>query len=221
MSFEIRDAKPADARFLAWAMQESGRSHLPRGTWDVGLPGPEEPRLDLLAALATADATSLCHHGGFLVAELDATPVATLCGYRAGSATSELFVEALRQTGAALRWPRGRTRELLSRLAPLATCATDPDDEAWVVEWVATRPAQRGRGHARRLLDALLERGRRRGLRQAHLGVLIGNERAQKLYERAGFRVVAEKRHPDFEAAMGAPGVRVLERPLEASGGRG
>lgn len=221
MIFAIRDAAPADARFLAWAMQESGRSHLPRGTWDVLLPGPEVPRLDLLAALATAPAPSFCHYRGFLVAELDASPVATLCGYQPGVATSDLFLEALRQAGDAMGWSRGRMRELLTRFGPFATCATDPDDDAWVVEWVATRPEHRGRGHARRLLDALLERGRQRGLRRAHLGVLIGNDAAQKLYERAGFEVVAEKRHPDFEAVMGTPGVRVLERPLEAPGASG
>jgi RimJ/RimL family protein N-acetyltransferase len=43
---------------------------------------------------------------------------------------------------------------------------------------------------------------------------MIGNDRAQRAYERAGFRVFGEKRHPDFEAVWGCPGVRALGRAL-------
>lgn len=215
MTLVLRDATPADRGFLAWAMQESGRSHLERGTWDVVLPGPEATRLDLLARLAVADARSFCHHGGFLIGEVDGEPVATLCGYQPGVATPALFLEAVRQAFAEAGWSRAQIREMLARFAPFTTCSPDPPDDAWVVEWVATRPEHRGRGYASLLLDALLERGRSRGLELAHLGILIGNDVAQAVYERAGFSVVEEKRHPDFEAATGAPGVRVLERTLE------
>ena len=63
----------------------------------------------------------------------------------------------------------------------------------------------------------MLERGRLRGARSAHLGVLIGNLGAQALYERAGFRVVRELCHPDFEAVMETPGLRLMERPLDGA----
>ena len=43
---------------------------------------------------------------------------------------------------------------------------------------------------------------------------MIGNTSAQYAYERVGFRIVSEKRHPDFEAAIGCPGLAKMECPL-------
>jgi translation initiation factor 4G len=37
---------------------------------------------------------------------------------------------------------------------------------------------------------------------------LIGNDAAERAYAKLGFSVVEEKRHPDFEAATGAPGMQ-------------
>lgn len=217
MSLELRDARRSDAPFLAWALQEAARAHLPRGVWDVVLPGPEAGRLALLARLCRADARSFCHHGGFLIGEVEGRPVATLSGYQPGVATQRLFLEAVDQAFGEAGWSRPEIARMLGRFAPFTTCSVEPPGDTWVVEWVATRPEQRGRGHARRLLDAVLERGRRRGATTAHLGVLIGNRGAQALYEGAGFRVVRELRHPDFEAVMKTPGLRVMERPLDGS----
>lgn len=217
MSLGLRDARPDDAPFLAWAMQEAARAHLPRGVWDVVLPGPEAERLDLLARLCRADARSFCHHGGFLVGEAGGRVVAALSGYQPGVATQHLFLEAVGQAFGEAGWSRQAIGAMLRRFAPFSTCSVEPPGDTWVIEWVATLPEQRGRGHARQLLDAVLERGRRRGASTAQLGVLIGNLGAQALYERAGFRVVRELRHPDFEAVMETPGLRLMERPLDGS----
>jgi GNAT superfamily N-acetyltransferase len=56
--------------------------------------------------------------------------------------------------------------------------------------WIAgvgLDPAWRGRGEARELMRALIERARTRGLRRLHLEVLDQNERALHLYARLGF----------------------------------
>jgi ribosomal protein S18 acetylase RimI-like enzyme len=221
VSLAVRDSRPDDAPFLAWAMQEAARGHLERGVWDVALPGPEAERLELLARLARAEARSFCHHGGFLVGEAEGRPVATLCGYQPGAANQRLFLDALRQACGGAGWSRARIREMLGRFAPFTACGVEPPEDTWVVEWVATLPSQRGRGHARRLLDAVFERGRSLGLETTHLSVLIGNAGAQALYERVGFRVVQEMHHPDFEAVMKTPGLRVLERPLGSAAAGG
>jgi hypothetical protein len=42
----------------------------------------------------------------------------------------------------------------------------------------------------------------------------IGNTPAERLYEKIGFGVVDENRHPDFERLMGAPGLVRFERSL-------
>ena len=65
-----------------------------------------------------------------------------------------------------------------------------------------------------RLLAAMLDRGRGRGAGAADIGVLIGNDPAQCAYEKAGFRVTGEKRHPEFEAVYGCPGIRSLGRSI-------
>ncbi len=79
---------------------------------------------------------------------------------------------------------------------------------------MATRPEFRRRGLIDALVKEILERGRARGATVADIGVLIGNDRAQRAYEKAGFVVVGEKRHAEFEAAYGCPGVRALTRKI-------
>ena len=44
--------------------------------------------------------------------------------------------------------------------------------------------------------------------------MLIGNDAAQRAYEKNGFVVIDEKRHPEFEAAYGCPGARLLRREI-------
>jgi translation initiation factor 4G len=98
------------------------------------------------------------------------------------------------------------------RIGPFLTCALEQPDDTWILEWVATRPAQRGRGLTRALLQAILAAGRQRGHTRFQIGVLIGNTAAQRAYEGAGFSVVDEKRDPAFEATFGCPGIRRLQR---------
>ena len=96
---------------------------------------------------------------------------------------------------------------------PFLTCLPELPEEAWILEWVATRPEYRGKGLTRALLTAILDAGRQRGYKLAQIGVVIGNTPAQRAYEGAGFKVVDETRHPSFEATFGTPGLRRLLRP--------
>ncbi|TMG03124.1 MAG: GNAT family N-acetyltransferase, partial [Chloroflexi bacterium] len=85
---------------------------------------------------------------------------------------------------------------------------------AWVVEHVATKPEFRRRGLVERLIYETLETGRGRGAKTADIGVLIGNDPAQRAYEKCGFEVVIEKRDVEFERVYGSPGARMLRRAL-------
>ena len=62
-----------------------------------------------------------------------------------------------------------------------------------------------------RLLGEILERGAIAGHRLAQITYFIGNEPARRVYEKRGFRVHVARRSPEFEAALGAPG---LERSV-------
>ena len=110
-------------------------------------------------------------------------------------------------------WRDDARQAMGERMAPFLTCVPEAAEDAWIIEWVATRPERRGRGLVRALLAAVLDRGRQRGHRQAQVAVLIGNTPAQRAYEGAGFRVADETTHPDFERVLGCPGIRRLLRP--------
>jgi translation initiation factor 4G len=118
------------------------------------------------------------------------------------------MIEALSAEG----WNEARIGALSQRLAPFLTCAPEQPDDTWIVEWVATRPAHRGKGLTKALLDRILAAGRERGFTQFQIGVLVGNTPAQRAYEGVGFTVVDEKTHPDFEATFGTPGIRRMQR---------
>ncbi len=77
---QTRPATRGDTRFLAWVMQEAGRSHLESGLFEFLLPDAEK-RLAFLDAVSNADARSFFHHENFLVAEIDGRQAAALSGY--------------------------------------------------------------------------------------------------------------------------------------------
>jgi len=55
-------------------------------------------------------------------------------------------------------------------------------------------PEHQGRGHARAMLDRLLDEARSLGAQRVWLEVRVSNERAQALYRRYGFREVGMRR---------------------------
>jgi len=212
----IRDAGPKDAPFIAWVMLSAARSHMPRGMWDF-MAGPDEAgTLRFLEALATTPEPHWAHHSLFLVAEVDGKPASALCGYFAEehgipSLVSGIPVAAAR---AGLDY-EARMRDWQSNGGATIVAVEPPHAPgAWIVEHVATLPEYRRRGLVDRLLAAVLERGRERGARVADIGVFIGNDRAQRAYEKAGFALEHEVLDAGFEAAYGCPGVRGLTRAI-------
>lgn len=213
MDTRIRPAVAADVPFIAWVQQEAARSHLPIGFWDLMFPGSEEDRLRIMGRISKASARSFCHWSGFLVAEVDGRAAAALSGYTTPSFTAgSALLDAIGEGLDAERWSVEQREAMGARTAPFMTCIPDTAEDAWVIEWVATRPEHRGKGLVRALLLEILEQGRRRGHAQAQIAVLIGNTPAQRAYEGVGFRVADEKTHPDFERTVGSPGIRRLLR---------
>jgi len=211
MDIAIRSATAADAPFLAWVQQESARSHLQAGFWDLAFPGPDDDRFRIMRRIVTAEALSLCHWSGFLVASIDGRVAAALSGYTRPSVAGGIaFFEALNAALDAEGWSAAQRDAIGARIAPFFTCLPETSDDTWIVEWVATLPEFRGRGLVKSLLHAVLARGRERGHKQFQVSVLIGNTPAQRAYEGVGFRVQDEKTHPDFENAIGCPGIRRL-----------
>ena len=214
MNPEIRWARPNDAALLAWVMLMAGRSHLQRGIWDIIIGRPEDECLTFLEHLSISDEPHMCHHSIFLVAEVDGRPAAALSGYD----PENLGEETVAPQMPIVMEKMGLTDEDMAAgqqgLAAFLTCHSDPYEGAWIVESVATRPEFRRRGLIDGLLDGILEEGRRRGFERAQVSFYIGNTPARSAYEKAGFRYLDEKRHPDFEAEIGCPGIVRLLRDL-------
>ena len=214
MEVRIVDARQEHAEFLAWVILTAHRSHLERCMWDFLVGGSETECLRFLGALTTTDQPHWAHYSTFIVAEVEGQPASALCGYFDADFGGASFLKALPEVNQAV----GRTEEDniagWQRAGSITYVAPEHADGAWVVENVATLPEFRRRGLVDRLLVEILDRGRGRGATFADIGVLIGNDPAQRAYEKAGFEVTGEKRHPDFEAVYKSPGVRSMSRSL-------
>lgn len=216
MNVVIREGCADDAQFLAWDMLTAARSHKTRCIWDYAFPGPEQFRLDHLAALAVAEPQSFSHFSSFLVAESDGKPVGALSGFDPTERGLGLFTTALASVLSERGWSDEHQGLLLERIGPTISCNPETPEGHWVIEWVAVKPQARGTGVIDRLLQAVLGRGRERGFERAQLGVLLGNTPALRAYGRAGFQVHDEKRDPAFEAAVGCPGIARMVCDLKA-----
>jgi ribosomal protein S18 acetylase RimI-like enzyme len=214
MAASIVEARPDHAKFLAWVLLAAHRSHLERGLWDFVVGGPTEECLSYLEALASTHEPHWAHYSTFLVAEVDAQPAAALCGYFDEDLGMHALSKAMPEVNQRTLRTTDDEREGFRRAGAIVNVAPEHEPGVWIVENIATLPEHRRRGLIDRLLAEILDRGRARGARKADIGVLIGNDPAQRAYEKAGFRVIGEKRHPDFEAVWKCPGVRSLTREL-------
>ena len=100
------------------------------------------------------------------------------------------------------------------RISPLTECMVPTPDNFWVVEWVATVPEYRGRGLVGRLLEEILERGRRLHYQDAQISIMIDNVAARRSYESAGFQVFDQKTSARMNEALGTHGICRLRRTL-------
>ncbi len=214
MNIKLRDADREDADFVAWVLLTSHRSHLPKGLWDFAISDDEPECLSYLAQLAVTPHPHFAHYSTFLVAEVDGQRAAALCGFF----DEELGIPALGKGIAEADAVEGRSpadsAAGFTRAGSVMKVAPDHQPGSWVVEHVATRPEFRRRGLVDRLIVAMLDRGRERGAGAAEIGVMIGNDSAQRAYEKAGFEVTGEKRHAEFEEVYGSPGVLSLSRSI-------
>jgi len=211
--FHVRKATPTDVPFLSWVVLAASRSHLARGAFYLLVPESEPERRQFLSALLQAR-PSWCHHAVFRIAEVRGEAAAALAAYPVSGGDLSPPEEILPEVARAEGWSEARLSAAFGAMAPFLGCVPREDPEAWAVEWVATDPDFRRRGLVTGLLDQVLEDGRRHGHRVAQLLILLGNTPAQRAYEKVGFRIVDERRTPEFEAALGCPGLARMEAPL-------
>jgi|SRR5581483_2255291 GNAT superfamily N-acetyltransferase len=209
----MRAALRQDADFLAWVILTASRGHLARGWFDIALNQPEERCLQFLRRLATTEAPSWWHYSRFLVAESEGRAVAALSAFPAGEAYP-LSQAAMSEAADALRLPASEQSAIWQRGAYIFLCTIDGHDDCWTLENIATLPSHRGYGVTMALLTRAAEEGAARGFKEAQITSFIGNEPARHAYEKAGYRCIDERCHPDFEAIAGTPGLQRFLRSL-------
>ena len=207
MNIQIRPARPDDAGFLAWVILTAGRAHVTRGIWEVILGGTEQNNLDFLKLLSVTTTPHLFHYSCYLIAEADGRPAAGLGGYDPRFCGYEALYRAIPEVFKKLGHSGGPDPETNKRAERVLCCIPEDTEGAWIIDSVATLPEYRRKGLVDRLLAAILEKGCQKGFQKAQISIYIGNRAAQLAYEKHGFKIVDEIRHPDFEAEIGSPGM--------------
>ncbi|MBI5288885.1 MAG: GNAT family N-acetyltransferase [Chloroflexi bacterium] len=210
----IVEARREHAGFIAWTMLTAARSHLDVGMWDLVTGWPEAETLRYLEALCTTERLHFTHYSLYLVAEVDGKPAAALSGYVESENGTHTLIEAMQEVDRKLGRSEAEFAAGWMRAGSIANVNPPHDPANWVVEHVATHPDFRRQGLIDRLLAAIVERGRERGATTADVGVLMGNDRAQAAYEKAGFSVVWEAEDEAFASAYKCPGIRLLRRAV-------
>lgn len=208
----VRPATEDDAAFLGYACVMSARSQLPRGWFEIVLQRDEAFCLEFAKHLTLAKARSWWHWSLFEVAEVDGVVASALCGF--GDETvyyksTEAMAEAADKMGIPKSeqekfWPRGRF---------IVSPATS-EDGAWTIENVATAEAYRGRGLVKAMIDAEIESARDANFKRMQVSFFMGNTPAERAYTKAGFKFAGQKTAPDFQAALGIPGVTRYARDI-------
>jgi len=214
MAAIIRHANAGDADFLAWVMLSASRGHLRRGVWDLIIGADEAGCLDYLRRLAVAQPRSLCHYEAFWVADFDGVPAAALCAFEFGAGGWGLVAEAMARVQTGLGWTDADVAAAQQRVSPVWSCFLPDAGADCAIENVATRPEYRGRRLAGLLLAEAVGDLKRRRCRLAQITTYIGNDRAQSVYEKAGFSLSDEKRCPEMASVLSAPGFARFLRQL-------
>jgi ribosomal protein S18 acetylase RimI-like enzyme len=155
----IRPATPDDAEALAWSMIEAQRGgQAPdhgASEWDVAIPGTQDERRALLAAVACEGPIHPCHYSRFLVAERAGRFAGAVSAYVPGIHTWDHFGAAWRAVFAARGFSRAEAAQWIARIDPFLVVRVAVPEDAWRVEWVATDPDHRGAGVAACLVAAI------------------------------------------------------------------
>ena len=212
---QIRQATKGDAAFLAKVILIAGRAHVRKGIWEVVLGGTAEDCEAFLHLIAITKIPHLFHYSYYLIAEIAGIgPIGGLGGYDPRVSGYQALQQAIPEVFKKLNLQEQAFRDSQERASRILACLPKEIDGAWVIDSVAVLPEHRGKGAAERLLNKILERGKRQGHLQAQVNMYIGNEPALNLYRKFGFKIIEEKRDKYFEDNIGSPGMVSLIKDL-------
>ena len=205
-ALKVRPATRADLAFIAWCNYEASSPAPNFCYWDPLLEGLDTPTMMFIEAMFRADALSYGRVEDFVVVEFEGKLIAGASGFSMDPDDYRpLRLPHLPQLAELLGWTSKQQAQFVTRYQNVWADPRDPSlasQAPWIIECVAVVPEQRGRGIARVLLNAILDKGRRLGHSHAGISVTHGNEPARRVYEAMGFKLYLDYGAEYFEGAF-------------------
>ena len=214
----IRPGASSDCAFLARVDMQASTPPFAVTAWQRFVEPVGTPVLAFLEAMYRHRANNWGNPEDFLVLEADGSPAAAIAGFAAKTGDRRnIDLERLPAMAKSLGWDARQIEIFLERYhqiwGPVEALSYMEPHAEWLLESLAVMPEARGRGFARRLLDAVVREGRAKGHRSAGMFMVQGNVAAATLFEAAGFTVWA--RHDSDEFGGDYPGIVKYRRSLD------
>jgi ubiquinone biosynthesis protein Coq4/ribosomal protein S18 acetylase RimI-like enzyme len=189
----IRPATSIDIPFLARIEYEASLPPINRCFWEDLLVETYTNSLQFIEAMLRVDGSNWGNVTDFLILEEDGIPVAAAAGYTPNLEDyCPLRLSYLDRIAGELNWSDEVTATFGDRYTQFWGGDLQPiffkPQAPWIIENVAVLPEARGRGLAKILLKALLEKGRSRCCDRAGITIINGNQQARHTYESIGFQ---------------------------------
>ncbi len=202
MSIKIRKATESDSPFLAQMMLQSSRAGKKVGMFDLIFDTTDDAKiLNSLEALSKTTVKNHCHYSNFLIAQLDAQSVGTLCSYEPRIATKQSFIDALKEV---------ECEHAEDSLEFLYCCDFKLNNRTLMFDFMEELEGFIDVGVLRELMRKSLLTARLKGYRIAQSLVEIGSLESLLFYKKLGFKQVAEQECELYKEKFGRAGLVLL-----------
>lgn len=203
MSITIRQAIAADAPFLAQMILQSSRAGKKECIFDLIFQTNDDKEiLKKLEALILATAKSHCQFTNFLIAEVDANKVGSLCSYEPRIATRQTFVDALKEIGC--------EDSVSLVLEVLYDCDFELNNRTLMFDFMEEVEGFIDVGVLKALMQKSLLTARLKGYRIAQSIVEIGSLETILYYKKLGFKEVQTIESELYREKFGRVGLMLL-----------
>jgi len=198
MNITIKQATTEDAEFLAQMMLQNSRAGKKDGMFDlIFATNDNKTILGLLQKLTQTQAKSHCHYKNFLVAKVDGKPVGTLCSYEPRISTKEAFVNALKEIAVV---------DVEEALDVIYSCRFDINKRTLMFDFMEELEGFMNVGVLNELMKKSLLNARLKGYTIAQTIIEIGSLESKLLYEKFGFKEIAQKECQFYREKFGRSG---------------
>ncbi len=203
MAIKIRKATVEDAPFLAEMILQSSRAGKKDGMFDLVFQTNDDAIiLTRLEKLTQTTAKNHCHYTNFLIAELDAKSVGTLCSYEPRIATKEVLITAFKELGC--------REDVSTSLEAFYGCEFNLNNRTLMFDYMEELEGFVDVGILKELMQKSLLTARLKGYRIAQTIIEIGSLESELFYKKLGFKKVDQKECELYREKFGRAGLMLL-----------